>query len=276
MSVTATSAAPLVAMAETIHLPPVVISELLHGHSFANGYTSTYDAVTFPCVSDECNGPGWTASFGMGDVLVLRFEAPAGHKFNVTRGPGTIQTFFCFAGWYTGTNDPGSNFSLATLTFENLQGPAPTRDFYAWDYLTDNGQFIYVAHELAVTADFEFTALEIQFTVTHELADVSRTYGEVLDVPDSGPSFGSGHAIQGSGSDFNVMEIVPIPQCVADSVPEGGDGHVTIADITNVLSAFGLPCADCPQDIMPQPDGDNAVTIADVTAVLTAFGPCEG
>jgi hypothetical protein len=62
--------------------------------------------------------------------------------------------------------------------------------------------------------------------------------------------------------------------CPADIVPPGGDGQVTIADVTNVLAAYGLPCSDCPQDIMPQPDGDNQVTISDINAVLTAYGPC--
>jgi hypothetical protein len=63
--------------------------------------------------------------------------------------------------------------------------------------------------------------------------------------------------------------------CPADVMPQPrGDGQVTIADITFVLSAFGLPCDDCPQDFVPQPDGDNQVSIADINAVLAAFGPC--
>jgi hypothetical protein len=66
----------------------------------------------------------------------------------------------------------------------------------------------------------------------------------------------------------------PVP-CIADIVPEGGDGQVTQADINAVISAFGSPCDDCLQDIVPAPQGDNQVTIADIIAVLTAFGPCE-
>jgi hypothetical protein len=63
--------------------------------------------------------------------------------------------------------------------------------------------------------------------------------------------------------------------CPGDIAPQPrGDGHVTISDITFVITAFGLPCDNCPQDFVPQPDGDNQVTIADITAVLTAFGPC--
>ncbi len=68
-------------------------------------------------------------------------------------------------------------------------------------------------------------------------------------------------------------EVEPNP-CPEDIAPPGGDGSITIADVTAVITAFGLPCNDCPQDIVPQPDGDDQVTIADVTAVLTAFGPC--
>jgi hypothetical protein len=61
--------------------------------------------------------------------------------------------------------------------------------------------------------------------------------------------------------------------CRADTVPQGGDGQVTISDVTNILTAYGLPCVDCAQDVVPV-CGDNAVTIADVNFVITAFGPC--
>ncbi len=63
--------------------------------------------------------------------------------------------------------------------------------------------------------------------------------------------------------------------CPADIVPKGGDDQVSIADVSAVIAAYGLPCDECAQDIAPQPDGDNAVTIADINAVLSAFGPCD-
>jgi probable HAF family extracellular repeat protein len=52
-----------------------------------------------------------------------------------------------------------------------------------------------------------------------------------------------------------------------------GDGQVSIADVTQVISAFGLPCDNCAEDIAP-PGGDGAVSIADVLLVVTAFGTC--
>jgi subtilisin-like proprotein convertase family protein len=71
-------------------------------------------------------------------------------------------------------------------------------------------------------------------------------------------------------------ELDPKPNpCPADIVPPGGDGQVSIADITSVLSAFNTVCNDCPQDVVPQPDGDGQVSIADINFILTAFGPCD-
>ena len=93
----------------------------------------------------------------------------------------------------------------------------------------------------------------------------STDHGVWNDTPDGG---------RGPYAPFHgVVEVVPA-SCVADIMPPGGDGQVTIADITNVLSAYGLRCRNCPQDIRPQPDGDNQVTIADINAVLAAYGDC--
>jgi hypothetical protein len=88
--------------------------------------------------------------------------------------------------------------------------------------------------------------------------------------PDAGAMSGGGFDLTGG---FWTAEVEPVNTCPADIVPRGGDGQVTIADITFVLSAFGLPCNDCPQDVVP-PGGDNQVTIADITFVLAAFGQC--
>jgi hypothetical protein len=70
-------------------------------------------------------------------------------------------------------------------------------------------------------------------------------------------------------------ECEPAESCVGDIVPQGGDGHVSVVDVTAVLSAFGQPCvAECDADIVPLPGGDGQVTIDDINAVLTAFGQC--
>jgi hypothetical protein len=79
----------------------------------------------------------------------------------------------------------------------------------------------------------------------------------------------------GSASDSDGDGELDVCECPPDIAPPGGDDQITIADINLVLSAFGLPCSNCPEDIVPQPDGDNQVTIADINAVLSAFGPCQ-
>ncbi len=42
-----------------------------------------------------------------------------------------------------------------------------------------------------------------------------------------------------------------VDPCPADIMPPGGDGQVSIADVNSVISAYGLPCKGCPQDIAP-------------------------
>ncbi len=80
-----------------------------------------------------------------------------------------------------------------------------------------------------------------------------------------------GGTYQGDGSSCAGANCSPA--CSADIVPAGGDGQVTISDVTSVLSAFGLPCDGCAQDVTPA-CGDDQVTISDVTFTLSAFGPC--
>jgi hypothetical protein len=72
------------------------------------------------------------------------------------------------------------------------------------------------------------------------------------------------------------------PFCPEDCVPVSpdgvtiGDGQVTIADITHVITRFGSNGGRC--DVAPDNGdgtwGDNNISIADITKIITAFGPC--
>ncbi len=78
---------------------------------------------------------------------------------------------------------------------------------------------------------------------------------------------------QPDGSIIFCCECVPCDPCAHDCAPAGGNGTITIADITTVLSNFGC-VGNCPCDSAP-PCGDGQITIADVTYTITHFGiPC--
>jgi hypothetical protein len=65
--------------------------------------------------------------------------------------------------------------------------------------------------------------------------------------------------------------------CPWDIVPGGGDGFVSLDDLTAMLSNWG-PCpalpAPCPWDMIPSGTGDGFVGLDDLTAMLSNWGPC--
>ncbi|MFN0007580.1 MAG: hypothetical protein ACKVXR_06695 [Planctomycetota bacterium] len=200
-----------VAGAQTVFVPPVDISVLRHRHTITPGsppFTDTVDAVDFPCSAGACNGPGFMASIGTGDTIVVRFEAPPGRRFAVTRAPGGDQVFFASALWQTDGGDATSSFATPTINFENFAGVSPTLGD-SLHYVSNQGEAVYSHNVYSVNGDFSFTALDVRFTVGHALAPAPRTYHAV----DSSalPSFGSQHRVSGTASDTTVMSIEPIP-----------------------------------------------------------------
>jgi hypothetical protein len=57
--------------------------------------------------------------------------------------------------------------------------------------------------------------------------------------------------------------------CLADIEPVDGDGVVDVADLLELLAAWG-PCPGCHADIVD----DNVVDVADLLELLAAWGPC--
>lgn len=194
-------------LGETIVVPPVQITALSHSFSPANPPTFpqavAHDGVTFPSGPGTFSGPGFTASIGTGDEVLVRFQAPPGQRFSVHVPPSASSMSLALdARWATGTPDGGSQFVQGTVTWIGLVGPAPTQTF-AQDGMFNNGQQLKVNHQFNVTAPFAFEALEIRIPVSLVLADVSRTYGSVFST--SAPSF-AGSALGASLTDSTVMD----------------------------------------------------------------------
>lgn len=187
--------------AETVSVPPVVISSLTH--SF-NGTTTT-DGVLFPCTGDTCSGPGFEASIGQNDTIAIRFEAPAGKRFVVIKQPGGTQEFFFHARWHTGAGggSPGM-FQTNTATFENLTGTPPT-SISSQHTVFSNGSPIQCNGVFTVNDTFTFTAITLEFTVVQSVPDILRAYGEVF-APFT-PAFGSTRVTDGSAPDATLMVI---------------------------------------------------------------------
>ena len=227
-----------IASAAIINIPPVEVSTLHHFFAADPFSCDTFgnDGVLFPCAPGDCSGPGFTASIGTGDTIIARFEAPAGKKFLVTHAGAVQQSLIVNAKWIA-AGDTASNFVTGTVTFENLSGTPPISTF-SQNGLSNNGEVIKVLEQFDVVGDFEFTAIEVEFVITHPVPSTPRTYMPVSST--SAPSFGSGF-FGPSICDVTVMTITevspPLP-CPADL---DGDGTVGIVDFLTLLANWG-PC----------------------------------
>lgn len=247
--------------AETIDIPPVEISALDHTTYYESfiGVTYVRDTVTFPSGPGTFSGPGFSAAIGTGDTLIARFEAPAGQKFVITRHPdATSQLFFVNAYWSTGAGDSGSHFVTGAVTFENLVGTAPVNS-YSQDGVFNTGQAIKVLERFDIVGDCEFTAIEIEFSVSHTLAKEMRTYGTVYST--SSPSFGTTAYRSGSLADQTVMAVMSLAPTTCEEVIQQGyrllqdlDGNcrVNLADFALFCSGW-LGCND-PGDLQCVPN----------------------
>lgn len=145
------------------------------------------NTVTFPDGPGAFRGPGFRASFGQGDDVVIRIEPESGSSFAVYQHPdATSQVFALSTVWQAG-GGVTSNFPTPTIVFENLEGVAPEITFEQAG-LADNGNELFAGFQSTVLGDFSFTAIEISFTVGHVLDRVDRPFGPLSS--GSAPSFG--------------------------------------------------------------------------------------
>ncbi len=186
---------------------------------------------------------------------------------------------------------PHAGVAMACYAINNNQqavgakGTANVHEMIDWASLTpdlDNVDGAVLWEYLEVEPD----VWEWQLTDLSEPGILSEECGEAwtllaaLDINDAGVICGVGE----HGGLLRAFLLVPFDcaeECIADLVPDCGDGKVTVADILYVIAAFGQPCTDCPQDISPPGDptpangcdtGDDDVTVSDILAVVTSFG----
>jgi hypothetical protein len=235
--------------AETIHLAPVEISALNHtfepeGDIWNPSFVR--DGVTFPSGPGSFSGPGFSASIGTGDNLIARFQAPVGKKFVITKHSDAAAQcgFHVVAYWTTGKSDGGSHFVTGSVTFENLSGAAPV-NIISEDGAYDDGQAIHVWEDFNIVGDCEFTAIVVQFPVTHTLAKEWRTYSSVNSF--AYPSFAAVAWKYGMLTDQTIMAIVDIgPATCAEVIADGfrlamdlnGDCYVNLADLALLIDSW--------------------------------------
>jgi hypothetical protein len=203
---------PFNAQADTIHVPPVVITGLHHVAYNRDWHPSPsrqfQDAVTFSSGPGEFSGPGFSASIGTGDTVVTRVQAPTGSHFQVYHHPDAEgQVFYLNAYWQAG-GDMTSQVSPPNISFQNLVGTPPSITYEGVSF-SNSGNVVRVQIQATVTGDFSFCAIEISFEVQHAVSKTLRTYGSVNS--SSVPSFG----VSAWGSTDlevrTVMAILPNP-----------------------------------------------------------------
>ena len=158
------------ARAAVVNVPPITITSL--SHTFQGG--AARDAISIP-------GPGYlssgfTASFGTGDVVRVRVQAPPGKKFQV-RAPVSSPGAFNVNVYWPCEGGSVSHFNPAVVAFENFRGIPPT---LGYNLAAANEVLVEAWYDYTTHGNFEFTAFVVDIPVDQALARVSRTYGDVF------------------------------------------------------------------------------------------------
>lgn len=191
--------------AGTVHVPPVTITQL----------TRCPDTSLFVCDAIFIPGPGYTSSgfsatLATDDVVIVRVEAPTGRKFAVaSSGSLGRPFFFVFNMYWIAEGDVISQDDPHTFVFENFQGTMPT-ETYSAVAIGDNGRVVRISKQYEVREAFEFSAIQVEITVSRTLIPTPRTFSHVLS--NSAPSWGA--SVTRSGTSATLMEIIesgPVP-----------------------------------------------------------------
>jgi hypothetical protein len=262
------------------NVPPVVVTSLSHSqvYSAPSNQTVVRDGITMPSGPGTWTNSGFTASFGTGDTVFVRIEAPSGQQFNLTPAAGAMNAGFGFdLDWATGTNDSTSSFPAATVTFENFAGAAMTNTT-SLSGVSNAGQLITVNLQYTLNGACSFTALQMSFPITETLARVARTYNAAQGL--SSPALSATATYTGNSPPNSLvlsLGVIPLPgtccrgTTCTSSVPlncTGGNALFLGSGVAcSPVVRGGTINACCPADF----DGANGLQVADVFAFLNAW-----
>ncbi len=168
---------------DTIDIPSIVISELAHSYIKDPGLDLIHDRVDFSSQTSLYTNQGFVASFREGNEVVVRVEAPAGHRFAITPPTSDESTVLSLAAYWLEAGFTLNGISLppvtlGTHTFENPLGTAPSI-VQRRDRVTCDGGRVEVSWTFNIDQPFSFTALELRFAVTTAPPDQTKVYGPV-------------------------------------------------------------------------------------------------
>lgn len=263
--------------ADVIQVPPVTIHAInsVRDYDDVGNFTMFQHRVRIPSdAASYSGGNGFTASVGTGDTVVVRVQAPPGHKFRIKHEPlSVIQVFQVSMYWQTGASDTFTSTPSIAVEFVDGAGAAPVA-FDLLGVVSDNAEFLGALGQFTVVGDFTFSAFEMRLTLTHSLSPLPRTY---LPVTSSDSlSFGTDTWIP-----WEVLEATPYfrVEPIVGACCVGGTCTVMAApDCTGEFLGANSACtapgrggmvfnACCPADV----DGVPGLGVPDIFAYLSAW-----
>ncbi len=216
----AISVASVPSHAAELRLPVAVVSEVehipAHDSSISAGFYSVADLVRLTRLNSvevpeqtagEVAIDQFVGSWQMGDMAIFRVEAAEGYMFRISPHPDTDYSVMESIISFSTGGDILSESELA-VTFENLQGTAPTLNSALGDLygLTgDLGRYISYGFTYEVTGPFTFTAFEASFVTTSpgQLNALGANSNFLISV-----DAGARRVL----ADHRLLELIPIPE----------------------------------------------------------------
>lgn len=157
--------------AATLALPDTTILGLTH--SFGH-YAPFGPATLIRDAAGQFTQPGFSAMLTGSETVIMRFEAPVGHKFVIHAAPSGFDSISLRLGgrWWGGSSDGMQSPTATSFAFENLVGAAPVRTSSS-DILGSGGRLISFSDTFAVLPGLEFTAVELRATYAFSIASPS-------------------------------------------------------------------------------------------------------
>jgi hypothetical protein len=254
-----------------------------------NGYTSTTLAVNCVFTGNAANLGGAIFNFVFSSPTIVNCSIVSNQAFadaedvgggvhnfagssasfvndivwaNQPRGIGGIDapfTYSCIEGGH-----PGEGNLSSTPFFAHMPAPGEDGQWGTLDDIFGDLQLL-LGSNCIDAGDNSAVPLRAVTDFAHQ--------PRVVDDPAT-PNMGNPDGMEAM-VDIGAYEFQPLLDCVADILPEGGDGVVDQQDLMAVLDGWGN-CntkLGCPADIVP-PGGNGVVNIDDLMRLIQTWGAC--